>query len=159
MFRHICSITSLRLPVEKATVLPFIWDIKNIEYCEVKADRVEVVRETEKTGTYTVKGHFMRFIPWNRQFEYELHDRGFHSKEHAKPPSSLNIQGGFFVEATGEAECEIFHYEQYTLPLQFLILKPIIFLYLKWSQKREMNDLKRIILSRNSSQQIEAVQV
>lgn len=145
MFRHICSVTTLRLPVAKAIALPFVWDIQNIEYTEVKADKVQVVKETEKTGTYTVKGHFMHFIPWTRCFSYELHDRGFHSKEAAIPPSSLNIQGGFFVEATGEEECEIIHYEQYTLPLRFLMLKPVIELYLKWSQVREMNDLKKLI--------------
>ena len=148
MFKHICTVTTLRLPLQKAEVLPFIWDIQNIEYCEVKADKVQVVKETEKSGTYSVKGHFMRFIPWTRQFRYELHDRGFHSQEATKPPSSLNIQGGFFVEATGEQECEIFHYEQYTLLPQFFISKPVIFLYLKWSQKREMHDLKKLILAR-----------
>jgi hypothetical protein len=151
MFKHICSVTTLRLPLEKAQVLPFIWDIQNIEYCEVKADKVRVVKETEKSGTYTVKGHFMHFIPWTRQFRYELHDRGFHSQEAAQPPSSLNIQGGFFVETTGRNECEIFHYEQYTLPPQFFVLKPVIFLYLKWSQKREMNDLKKLILARTGT--------
>ncbi len=152
MFKHNCSVTSLRLPVEKAAVLPFIWNIQNIEYCEVKADKVNFIKETEKTGTYTVKGHFMHFIPWTRRFVYELHDRGFHSKEAANPPSSLNIQGGFFVEATGDRECEIIHYEQYTLPVQLVILKPIIFFYLKWSQKREMKNLKKLIVAQHKGQ-------
>jgi len=148
MSGHICVVTTLHLNRSKAEVLPFIWDIKNIEYCEVKADDVQVNRETERTGTYTIHGHFARFIPWTRKFKYELHDRGFHSKEAGFPPSELDIQGGFFVEATSEQECEIIHYEQYTLPLKFRLLQPFIVIYLKWSQLKEMADLKRLISSK-----------
>jgi hypothetical protein len=151
MLKHISSVTTLRLDRSKAEVLPFIWDIKNIEYCEVKADHVEVNKETPSTGTYVVQGRFAHFIPWSRTFTYELHDRGFHSREAAKPASSLNIQGGFFVEATDERECEIIHYEQYTLPLRFLPIKPLIVAYLKWSQKKEMNDLKNLILKQSTA--------
>jgi hypothetical protein len=159
MLKHVTSVTTLRIPRSKAEVLPFVWEIKNIEYVEVKADSVEVRKETAKTGTYTVKGRFARFIPWQRTFQYELHDRGFHSHEAQTPRSILNIQGGFFVEATDEEECEVIHYEQYTLPPQFWILKPWIVLYLKLSQIKEMNDLKKMILSHPKATTAQTVSV
>ncbi len=152
MLNHnICVTQSSRLPRSKAQILPFIWDIKNIEYCEVKADRVSVTKDTDRSGTYLVEGRFARYIPWHRIFSYELHDRGFHSKEAQQPPSRLNIQGGFFVEQTGEDEAEIIHYEQYTLPTLLMPLKPLIVLYLKWSQKKEMADLKKLILDKTAA--------
>ncbi len=148
MLKDVVTVTSVYVDCPKEAVMPFIWDIKNIEYCEVKANNVQVRKESERTGTYTVRGYFMRFIPWQRTFRYTLHERGFHSTEAAQPPSSVDIQGGFYVEATGENRCLIIHYEQYTLSSFYQLLKPIIFSYLKWSQWKEMRDLKALILQK-----------
>ena len=151
MLHDIYVSCTIDLDCSKAQALPFIWDIKNIEYCEVKADKVEVTKETAYTGTYTVVGHFagkkgfFAGIPWKRKFSYQLHEKGFHSKEAQQPPSSFDIQGGFEVEELSDHSCQIMHYEQYKLPLKFLILKPFIVLYLKWSQRQEMQDLKAMI--------------
>lgn len=145
MLKDIQAVYAATVAYSKEEVLPVIWNIKNIEYCEVKADTVEVTRVTDRTGTYNVKGHFARLVPWSRTFEYALHDRGFHSKETEKSRSSLNVSGGFIVEEASDNRCLIIHYEQYTLPWYFLPLKPLITIYLKWSQAREMRDLTTLI--------------
>ncbi len=146
MLKELSAVRVMEIECSQEEALPFIWDIRNIEYCEVKADKVQVTKDTPRTGTYTVHGHFARFIPWSRTFSYQLHATGFHSKEAQVPPSILDIQGGFFVEATSERSCKIVHYEQYKLPLRFLVLRPFILAYLRWSQKKEMKDLKALIL-------------
>ncbi len=143
---RINAIRKITLACSQQKALPFIWDIKNIEFCEVKADKVQVKKESDRSGTYIVEGHFARYIPWTRKFSYQLHPKGFHSTEAMKPVSVFDIQGGFIVEVRGEEECEIIHYEQYRLPLHFLPLKPLIYLYLKWSQGKELKDLKDLIL-------------
>ena len=152
MLQTIYVACTLELNCNQAVALPFIWDIKNIEYCEVKADQVEVTKETERSGTYMVKGHFggkkglFAGVPWQRKFAYQLHATGFHSVEAQQPPSAFNIQGGFTVEAVNEQQCRVRHYEQYRLPLKFLLLKPLLVLYLQWSQRQELRDLESLIM-------------
>jgi hypothetical protein len=153
MFRDIYVDITIEMERSQTEVLPFVQDLKNIEYCEVKADRVDVTRETDRTGTYTVKGRFARYIPWQRTFAYQLHSTGFHSKEAQEPPSMLDIQGGFTVESAGEGRCKVYHYEQYKLPYRFLLLKPLIVAYLKWSQRKEMEDFEKMVLARLEAQQ------
>ncbi len=152
MLKEIYAERTIELDCNQQAALPFIWDIKNIEYCEVKADKVQVTKETETTGKYRVDGHFAGVrglfpgIPWHRRFEYRLHPTGFHSKEAELPVSVLDIQGGFVVEPINDARCKIIHYEQYTLPPIFVPLKPLIVWYLLWSQGRELRDLQSMIM-------------
>lgn len=145
MLRQINVVQAIRLPCKQEQVLPIVWDLKNIEYCEVKANDVQVTKESAKTGSYKVHGHFAWVVPWSRTFTYQLHERGFHSKEANFPASSIDIQGGFIVEATNEQECLVIHYEQYNLPGWFVLLKPLIVEYLKWSQWKELRDFKKLV--------------
>lgn len=147
MLKNIFAARTLELDCPQDYALNFIWDIKNVEYTEVKADDVQVTKETEHTGIYTVRGHFAG-IPWSRKFTYVLYDKGFHSREAELPVSPYNIEGGFMVEELGPNRVRIIHYEQYTLPLYFVPLKPLIVAYLKWSQWKEMSDMKELIYQR-----------
>ncbi len=145
MIRDISTVSTIMVPCHKEDALAVIWEIKNIEKCEVKADVVNVTKETEKTGTYKVRGHFAG-IPWRNQFSYELNDKGFHSVETNPPGPRPRIQGGFIVDVTGEKACKITHYEQYELPRWLVPMKPFIVAYLKWSMRKELRDLRDFIL-------------
>ena len=145
MIREISAVSSIVVSCNKEDALAIIWDIKNIEKTEVKADLVIVNKETERKGTYDVRGHFAG-IPWRNTFSYELNDKGFHSLEANPPASGSRISGGFIVEPVGEKACSILHYEQYTLPLWSVPLKPLIIMYLKWSMRKELLDVKDLIL-------------
>ncbi len=155
MYRDIYVNRTIELDYAQQIVLPYIWHLKNIEYCEVKADQVQVSKDSEQSGTYTVHGHFARLLPWSRTFAYQLHPTGFHSTEAANPVSSFDIQGGFTVEPLSENRCLVNHYEQYKLPLRFWLLKPLIVYYLKRSQVKEMQDLAALIRRNESVKQLQ----
>jgi hypothetical protein len=48
-------------PVQQ--VLPHLWNIKNVEYCERKADDVQVTAEQSWTGRYVIRGRIFGVIP------------------------------------------------------------------------------------------------
>jgi hypothetical protein len=140
----ITAVRAIEVACRKEDALAVVWEIKNIEKSEVKADLVIVNKETEKKGTYNVRGHFAG-IPWHNTFSYELNEKGFHSVEAYPPASGSRIQGGFIVEETGENSCNIIHYEQYVIPLWLVPLKPFIQMYLLWSMKKELRDVRELI--------------
>lgn len=144
MIREISRTSTITIPCRPEEALAAVWDIKNIEYTEVKADAVSVNQETATRGTYDVRGHFAG-LPWHNTFAYELNARGFHSEEATPPASGTRISGGFIVEPLGERECKVIHYERYKLPRLLVPLKPLIELYLIWSMRKEMRDLKALI--------------
>jgi hypothetical protein len=121
-----------------------VWDIQNIERTEVKADAVTVAKESATAGSYTVRGHFAG-VPWRGEFFYELHARGFHSKNAPQPGKGSTIEGGFVVDAVSDDECLVVHYEQYRLPWYFRPLRLGIVAYLKASMRRELRDLERLV--------------
>ena len=147
MSRTIAATRLIEVPCRQEDALAVIREIKNIEKTEVKAEAVEVSKQTENTGTYKVRGHFAG-IPWHNEFSYALHEQGFHSVEAHPPASGPRIQGGFVAVCTGEQTCTILHYEQYILPKWGVPVKPLIEWYLQWSMKKELRDLKTIILAR-----------
>ena len=147
MMREIAATRLIEVACPQEEALAVIWEIQNIEKTEVKADIVWVNPESKNTGTYRVRGHFAG-IPWHSEFAYTLHAQGFHSLEAHPPLSGTRIQGGFVVVPTGEKSCTILHYEQYKLPRWAVPLKPLVEGYLQWSMKKEMHDLKEIILKR-----------
>jgi len=147
MMRDISVIRLIEVACRQEDVLPVIWEIQNIEKTEVKADVVQVNKQTERMGTYQVRGHFAG-IPWHNEFAYVLHEQGFHSLEAHPPASGSRIQGGFVAVSTGKQNCTILHYEQYVLPKWAIPLKLLIEWYLQWSMKKELHDLKTIILER-----------
>lgn len=134
MSRTIAATRLIEVPCRQEDALAVIREIKNIE-------------KTEHTGTYKVRGHFAG-IPWHNEFAYTLHEQGFHSVETHPPASGPRIQGGFVAVYTGEQICTILHYEQYILPKWGVPVKPLIEWYLQWSMKKELRDLKTIILAR-----------
>lgn len=147
MLRDIAATRLIEVFCRQEDALAVIWEIQNIEKTEVKADAVQVNKQTEHTGTYKVRGHFAG-IPWHNEFAYVLHEQGFHSTEAHPPASGARIQGGFVAVATGEQSCTILHYEQYVLPQWAVPLKPLIVWYLQWSMQKELHDLRAIILER-----------
>lgn len=127
-----------------ADVLPHIWTIKNVEYCERKADEVTVTPEQEWTGRYVIRGRLLGFVPWDGQFRYVLHESGFHSEDAAPRRGGLHVNGGFTVEPHGDGS-RIWHYERYLLPWPVAPLKPLVSAYVRWTQRREMRDLVELI--------------
>jgi hypothetical protein len=144
MIRDISTTSTIEIPCRQEDALAAVWDIKNIERTEVKADSVTVFKETDRKGTYEVHGRFAG-VAWKNNFTYELNDRGFHSVETNAPATGPRIQGGFIVEPLGENRCRVIHYEQYRLPRKFVPLKPLIVAYLKWSMRKELRDLQDLI--------------
>jgi len=149
--RGVVAVTSTRtMPIEHTRVLPAVWEIKNIERCEVKADAVEVTKETERRGSYRVRGHFAG-VPWRGQFFYELNPKGFHSTNALHPRKGTTISGGFVVEPVEPDSCRVVHYEQYRLPLCFRPFRWPIALYLRWSMRKELRDLERLVVGANGA--------
>jgi hypothetical protein len=120
-----------------------IWNIKNIERAEVKADAVVVSSDTPTRGTYRVRGRFAG-VPWRGQFAYFLHPGGFHSRNAGVAPSDATIEGGFVVTPVAD-RCTVIHYEQYVLAAWLRPLRHAIRLYLRWTMGRELRDLERLI--------------
>jgi hypothetical protein len=129
-------------PVED--VLPHLWKIKNVEYCERKADEVTVTPEQSWTGRYVIRGRIFGVLPWTDEFRYVLHEAGFHSQDTGHCRGGLRINGGFTAEPRG-AGCRIWHYERYLLPWPLAPLKPVVTAYVRWTQRREMRDLACLI--------------
>lgn len=133
----------IRVPSARARAA--VWDIQNLERTEVKADSVCVTKASPTAGSYTVRGHFAG-IPWRGEFLYELHDRGFHSENAPKPGTGSTISGGFVVEEISDDECLVVHYEQYRLPWYYRPLRAGIVAYLRYSMRRELCDLERLLV-------------
>lgn len=145
--RGLVEVVSTRtIPVSQHLVLPAVWEIKNIERCEVKADLVDVTKESDTRGSYKVRGRFAG-LPWRGEFFYELNPKGFHSTNAFHPQKGYTIEGGFVVEPVSDDRCLVIHYEQYRLPLWFWPLRAPIRLYLKWSMRKELADLHRLVSS------------
>lgn len=144
MFRHVNVVGTIRVQAPKQEVVELLWNIKRIPDFDLKADRVDVRPVTEKTGMYSVWGHFAG-IPWSREFEYFLNDDGFYLKE-AHPGPEIAVQGGFLVQATGPNSCTVIHYELYFFAPWFVPLRPFIVAYLNWSVRVELQKIKRAAL-------------
>src|SRR5215210_6797761 len=71
MFRHVNIVGSITIALPKQTLVEMLWNISRIPEFDLKADRVDVKPETEKTGAYEVWGRFLG-ISWNRPFLYFL---------------------------------------------------------------------------------------
>jgi hypothetical protein len=146
MFRMVNEVSTIIISAPQAAALAIVQNIKNIEKTEVKADEVIVHPETPTKGTYWVRGHFAG-VPWTHIFAYELNEQGFHSQEATPPASGTRISGGFIVEPLGEGACKIVHYEDYKLSWWMLPLKPLISWYLQWSMRKELRDLREMVLA------------
>jgi len=57
------------------------------------------------------------------------------------------VQGGFIVQATGEKECTVIHYEQYFFAPWFVPLRPLIVAYLNWSVRKELRKIQLAALN------------
>ena len=125
-------------------VLPHIWRIKNVEYCERKADEVTVTPDKPWTGRYVIRGRVFGVLRWRDEFRYVLHESGFHSHDTGRRRRGLRINGGFTVEPR-PGGCRIWHYERYLLPWPVAPLKPVISAYVRWTQRREMRDLAALV--------------
>ncbi|MEX2268168.1 MAG: SRPBCC family protein [Acidimicrobiia bacterium] len=144
--RGVVAVASTRtIPLEPARVLPAVWEIQNIERCEVKADSVVVTKESDTRGSYRVRGRFAG-LPWRGQFFYELHPTGFHSTNSPHPRKGTTISGGFVVEPAPDDACVVTHYEQYRLPIYFRPLRLLVTLYLRWSMRKELRDLEALVV-------------
>jgi hypothetical protein len=144
MGRRITAVVALELPCAPATALPAIWDIQGIERTEVKADQVEVHPTDARTGSYDVRGRFAG-VPWTGRFEYELDDRGFHSRTADVPRADATVEGGFVLTPLGEEQCTVLHYEQYVLAPWLAPFAPLVRGYLRWSMRRELRVLREAI--------------
>ncbi len=144
MPRWITVVEAVEVPCPPATVLPAIWDIKNVERVERKADAVIVHPDGDTGGTYDVEGHFAG-VPWQGRFDYELTPTGFHSRDADVPRDEATVEGGFVVTPLGTAQCTVIHYEQYVLARWLAPLAPLVQRYLRRSMRRELRDLRRMV--------------
>jgi hypothetical protein len=144
MSKWVTTVAAIELPWPPDTVLPAIWEIENIEHCEVKADRVEVHPDTSRSGTYDVRGRFAG-VPWQGRFQYELDARGFHSRTADVPRRDAKVEGGFVVSPLGEAGSTVIHYEQYVLARWLRPFAWVVRAYLHWSMHRELRVLRSLI--------------
>ena len=144
MNNRITVTEQLVVPYPSDDALAVIWDIKNIEVTECKADAVDVDAETHDRGTYRVRGRFAR-IPWRGRFAYQLHETGFHSVDARSGEAEPLISGGFFVQSLSAQHCLIVHYEQYVLPRWLIPLKPVIAAYLRSSMQVELRKCEQLI--------------
>jgi hypothetical protein len=149
MDREVAVTEQIEVACPQEAALAVIQDIQTIETTEVKVDTVQVIPQTEQTGTYKARGSAAG-IPWRNEFAYTLHPMGFHSVEAYPPPSGVRVKGGFAVVKTGAQSCLILHYEQYIVPRWAWALKPAISLYLRWTMKKELRDLQALILERQA---------
>lgn len=145
MPRRITAVQALELSCPPAAALPAVWDIRNIERCEVKADSVRVHPRTDRDGTYEVRGRFAG-VPWNGRFEYELNPTGFHSRDAGVPPDQAMVEGGFIVTPLGADHCTVIHYEQYVLARWLAPLSLLVKAYLHRTMRRELRDLRQLVL-------------
>jgi hypothetical protein len=113
MGSRITTVSTREMAYPREAALRAIWEIKNIEVTEVKADAVEVDPETPTKGTYRVRGRFAG-VPWRGEFAYELNEGGFHSRTAGVPPNQATVEGGFVVTPIAGG-CTVIHYEQYVL--------------------------------------------
>lgn len=143
MTRRITTVAAREMPYPREAAVEALWRIQDIERTEVKADRVWVEPQDAMTGTYRVRGHFAG-VPWENRFAYELNDGGFHSRNVGVPPERATIEGGFVVTPLAGG-CTVIHYEQYVVPTKLALLTPLIRIYLRWSMRRELRDLERLI--------------
>ncbi len=147
MLRQLSEVSTITIHAPKAAVLPVVHDIKSIERFEVKADHVNVEPIDGRKGTYKVRGHFAG-VPWRREFAYFLNDDGFYSRDAHSSGTDVTVQGGFIVQATGDDECTLIHYEVYNLWPWLVPLKPLIRAYLKWSMRKELRDIRTAVVQR-----------
>jgi hypothetical protein len=56
MAHRVTAVEALALPCPPEQALPAVWDIQNIERCEVKADQVTVYPRGDREGSYHVRG-------------------------------------------------------------------------------------------------------
>jgi len=150
MARRVTVVEALELPCSPSVVLPVVWDLKNVERCEVKADGVIVYPRTAREGSYDVRGHFAG-VPWRGRFDYELHPAGFHSRTADVPRAQARVEGGFVVTPLGADQCTVIHYEQYVLAPWVAPLGCLVRTYLHRSMRRELRDLRRLVLGSFSS--------
>jgi hypothetical protein len=143
MKNRVTVVSARDIPCRRETALAAVWNIKNIEKTEVKADGVEVAPRGATHGTYKVHGHFAG-VPWRGEFAYELNDTGFHSRNAGVDPDRATIEGGFAVTPTAGG-CTVIHYEQYVLPRRVRPLRFFIIMYLRWSMRRELRELERLV--------------
>lgn len=145
MARRVTVVEALELPCLPSVVLPVVWDLKNVERCEVKADAVTVYPRTAQEGSYDVRGRFAG-VPWRGRFEYELHPAGFHSRDADVSRAQAKVEGGFVVTPLGADQCTVIHYEQYVLAPWVAPLGRLVKSYLRRSMRRELRDLRRLVL-------------
>jgi hypothetical protein len=150
MMRRITAVAALELPCPPETALPAIWDIQSIERTERKADWVQVHPTSARTGSYDVRGRFAG-VRWAGRFEYELDERGFHSRSADVPRGDATVEGGFVLTPLGEDRSTVIHYEQYVLAPWLVPLAALMLCYLRWSMRRELRELRSLILAGASS--------
>jgi hypothetical protein len=139
------------VPVNAGTALNFICEIKNIDQYEPKVDQAKVNPETDKKGSYEVKGRFAG-IPWSGKFSYEINEEGFYSEILNSPIPGLKVQGGFKVKKVSDKDCRISHFENYQLPGWLFAVRPLLKAYLTQSIKKELEDVKKLILEADNKQ-------
>ena len=149
MGSRITTVSTREMGYPREAALRAIWEIKNIELTEVKADAVEVDPQTPTKGTYKVRGRFAG-VPWRGEFAYELNDAGFHSRTAGVPPDQAKVEGGFVVTPIAGG-CTVIHYEQYVLALWLRPIKPVVWMYLRWSMRRELRDLEALLRGSQST--------
>ena len=146
---RITTVCAREMPYSREDAVAAIWEIKNIERTEVKADAVLVSPDTSATGTYRVRGRFAG-VPWRGEFAYFLNDAGFHSRNAYRPAEEATIEGGFVVTPLADG-CTVIHYEQYVLAPWLRPIKPVVWMYLRWSMRRELRDLEALLHRSQSS--------
>ena len=104
----------------------------------------------DREGSYDVRGRFAG-VPWQGRFDYELNPAGFHSRDADVPREDATVEGGFVVAPLGADQCTVIHYEQYVLARWLAPLRLLVKAYLHRSMRRELRDLRRLVVSSSAS--------
>ena len=134
----------LNCPFEKA--LHYIQALENISDYEPKISQASTSVTDSRHGTYSTVG-FFSCVPWRGQFEYSLHDHGFHSVMVGGVMADA-MQGGFAIFPIDGNRCQLWHYEEYRFPPVIgRLLKPGWRCYLDYAMKNELLDIEEHLIS------------
>ena len=84
-------------------------------------------------------------LPWEGRFSYDQHDNGWHSEDLSPRRDGWRISGGFLVSRIDDATCRVTHYEDYSVPVRWRRLRPLLAAYMRRSQVGEMRDLAVLV--------------
>lgn len=145
LMRRVSAVRNVVIELPADQVLEVVRDIALLEPLERKARHVEIYPETATSGAYRIVGRLFRVLPWEGRFSYDQHESGWHSEDLRPRRDGWRISGGFLVSRIDDATCRVTHYEDYSVPVRWRRLRPLLAAYMWRSQVGEMRDLAVLV--------------